>query len=143
MDNSLKAYAAGNSKFFDYLDDDVRVYTLDSTEPILGRKNFEDYFGHTFASTKRAVVQLHHDLRVSGDQAVLSQTLQISSNGVGLPVRQTVVWAKTKAGWRMTHIHNGRAGEPLVIGKVPRTARGLRVLNERIATVAATVGVAQ
>lgn len=143
MDDSLKAYAAGDARFFDYLDDEVRVYTLDSTEPILGRKRFQDYFGETFAGTKRDVVQLHQDLRATGDQAVLSQTLRISSNGVGVPVRQTIVWAKSTAGWRMTHVHNGRAGEPLLVGKAPRTARGLRVLNERIATVAATVGVAQ
>lgn len=143
MDDSLKAYAAGDAKFFDYLDDEVRVYTLDSTEPILGRKNFQEYFGKTFVGTKRDIVQLYQDIRAAEDQAVLSQTLQISSNGVGIPVRQTVVWAKSSAGWRMTHVHNGRAGEPLVVGKVPRTAGALRVLNERIATVAATVGVAQ
>jgi hypothetical protein len=92
---------------------------------------------------KREVVKVHQDVRPSGDQAVLSQTLRVSTGGVGLPVRQTVVWSRATGQWQMTHVHNGRAGEPIVSGRAPRTPGAIRVLNERIATVAATVGVAQ
>jgi hypothetical protein len=38
MQDSLKAYAAGDKRFFNYLRDDVRVYSLNSAEPTIGRK---------------------------------------------------------------------------------------------------------
>lgn len=143
MKDSLAAYARGDAAFFDFLDDDVRVYTLDSAEPIVGRKRFQEYFGATLGRSKREIVEISQDIRPSGEYAVLSQTLQISTEGVGLPVKQTVVWARQSGRWQMTHLHNGRAGQPIVSGQAPRTIAAIRVLNERIATVAATVGVAQ
>lgn len=142
MEDSLKAYANGDSKFFTYLSDDVRVYNLDSSEPMVGRKTFEERFGPTF-KTQKAVEKTHEDIRVVGKQAILSQTLQVTSGGVSIPVRQTVVWDGTGENWQMTHIHNARAGQPFAIDALPATSAGIRVLNERIATVAAVVGVAQ
>jgi hypothetical protein len=45
MRASLKAYATGSKRFLEYLLENVRMYTLDSSEPIVGRKAFESYFG--------------------------------------------------------------------------------------------------
>jgi|SRR3954453_10733475 len=143
MNSSLKAYSAGDPKFFQFLSDDVRVYGLDSSEPIIGRKAFEAKFRPTFTKTKRKVTKTFEDLRIVGNQAILSQTLQVTANQVSMPLRQTVVWDGTGANWRMTHIHNARGGQAVGVGKQPTTAAQIRVLNERIATVAATVGVAQ
>jgi ketosteroid isomerase-like protein len=143
MDNSLKAYEAGDKKFFDYLSDDVRVYGIDASEPLIGRKAFEDNFEATFIKTKRVATPTFQDIRIAGKQAVLSQILQVTTEDVSLPIRQTVVWDGAGSKWLMTHIHNGRAGQTVSVGKAPTTAAGIRVLNERIATVAAVVGVAQ
>jgi hypothetical protein len=140
---SLKAYADGSARFFEYLSKDVRVYTLDSQEPIKGREEFSAYFAPTLIKSKRIVKPLHQDVQVFENQAILSQVLQVSSGGVGLPVKQTIVWTKNGAKWEITHMHNGRAGEPMVLGAAPKTLDEVRVLNERIATVAAVVGVAQ
>lgn len=143
IDASLKAFCDGDPAFFDFLSDDVRVYSLDSSEPIIGRHAFEDKFRASLTEHKREVEKTHEDLRVTGNQAIQSQTLQITVDGITLPVRQTVVWEDIGKDWRITHIHNARAGQGFVVGKLPTTAAGIRVLNERIATVAAVVGVAQ
>jgi len=127
MRESLKLYAAGDRRFFSYLSNDVRVYTVGSSEPIVGRGAFENYFGPTFRKNKRKV----------------SQTLEITANGVSSFVRQTVIWGEDDGGWKMRHIHNAMVGQPVISGRPPRTARSIRVINERIATVAATVGMAQ
>jgi ketosteroid isomerase-like protein len=143
MRDSLKVYAAGNKRFFDYLSNDVRVYTVESSEPIVGRKTFEDYFGPTFRKSKRKVSIVAKDVQMAGDQAILAQTLEVTANGVSSYVRQTVIWEEDDGGWKMRHIHNAMVGQPVVSGRPPRTARAIRVINERIATVAATVGMAQ
>lgn len=143
MRDSLKAYAAGNNKFFDYLSNDVRVYTVGSAEPIVGRKAFEDYFGPTFRQLKRKVSVVAKDIQLTTDQAILAQTLEIGAKGVNSYVRQTVMWKQNDGDWKMSHIHNAMVGQPVVSGPAPKTAKAIRVINERIATVAATVGMAQ
>ncbi|MBI2625660.1 nuclear transport factor 2 family protein [Candidatus Parcubacteria bacterium] len=143
MRDSLKVYAAGNKRFFNYLQKDVRVYTLESSEPIVGRKAFESYFGPTFSKTKRKVAIVAKDVQLAGKQAILAQTLKITANGVSSYIRQTVIWERDTGEWKMSHIHNAMVGQPVIVGKPPRTPQSIRVLNERIATVAATVGMAQ
>jgi ketosteroid isomerase-like protein len=143
MRDSLKVYAAGNKRFFNYLRNNVRVYTVEATEPIVGRKAFETYFGPTFRKNKRKVSIVSKDVQMAGAQAVLAQTLEITANGVSSYVRQTVIWEEDDGDWKMSHIHNAMVGQPVVAGRPPRTARAIRVINERIATVAATVGMAQ
>ena len=56
MDRSLKAYEQGDPKFFNYVSDDVRIYGIDSSEPLVGRKAFETNFSPTFLTTKRKAV---------------------------------------------------------------------------------------
>ena len=141
---SLKAYAAADRKFFDFLKDDVRVFNVNDTEPMLGREKFESAFAKNF-KIKRKVATLASDIQLSGSQAILSQTLRITANDVSSQVRQTVVWQQDDetGEWKISHIHNALVGQPIVSGKAPKDLRAIKVLNERIATVAATVGVAQ
>lgn len=143
MRASLKAYASGSVGFFDYLHKDVRVFPLDSVEPIAGQKAFKSYYGPTLTKIKRKVKLVSEDSQVFRDQVIVSQLLKISGKGVSTNVRQTVVWGKFDGRWKMAHIHNARVGEPLGLGKAPMTAAGIRILNERIATAASVVGVAQ
>lgn len=143
MDESMTAYEKGDVTFFNYLSDDVLVYGLDASEPIIGRKAFEERFRPSFQEHKRKVEKTFQDIRVVGHQAILSQVLQVSTGGVSIPIRQTVVWEGKGRDWHMTHIHNARAGQAVGVGSMPTTREGIRVLNERIATVATAVGVAQ
>lgn len=144
MDASLKAYAAGDRRFFDFLQDDVRVFNLNSVEPMVGRKRFESAFGPNFANSKRKVKVINSDLQQTGEQAVLAQTLEIgTADGIAAFVRQTVIWSSVGGKWKMSHIHNALVGQPIATAKLPASVKGIQVLNERIATVAAAVGVAQ
>jgi len=143
MDESLRLYADGNPAFFDYLRDDVRVYSLGSAEPLIGRREFQAAFVG-FADSKREVKVIHSDVQPNERQAVLAQTLEITVEDVTMFLRQTVVWERGDDGWQMSHIHNAQVGQPLTrLGALPASAAEVQVLNERIATVAATVGVAQ
>lgn len=142
--DSLKAYAAGDAKFFDFLHDDVRVFNLDQdAEPLIGRKKFESAFRAGFKK-KREVDVLFEDIQASGQQAVLTQTLSVTAEGVTQFVRQTVIWEHGRnKKWQISHIHNARVGQPVISGKLDIGAKAVRVVNERIATAAAAVGVAQ
>lgn len=144
MEASLKAYSKGDARFFDYLSDGVRIFNLNSTEPMVGRKKFESAFAANF-KTKRTVTVVSQDIQPSGDQAILMQTLRITTNGIANLLRQTVVWERGEdKAWKMSHIHNALVGHPVVAdGSMPLRSRDVLVLNERIATVAATLGVAQ
>jgi len=144
IDESLKAYAEGDKRFFEFIGEEARIYALDSAEPILGRRAFEAYFGATFTKKKRHVEVVKRDLQQAKGHAVLSQTLQIGAEGVESFVRQTVIWQEQDGRWQISHIHNAAVGQPIVTTlEAPHTASAIRVLNERIAAVAATVGVAQ
>lgn len=142
MAESLKAYAAGDKRFFTFLTDDVRVFNVNSVEPMVSRKEFQAAFAPTLTGLKRKVDVLHEDIQASGDRAVLAQTLEITNEGVAVFLRQTVVWEQRRGKWQMSHIHNTLVGQP-VASKLPTSAKAVRVLNERIATAAATLGVAQ
>lgn len=143
--DSLRTYNAGNSRFFDYFAKDARIYTVDdSTKPIVGRDAFRRSFGRTLESVKRRAEVLTTDLQVHDGQAIQAQTLQVASQGVTTHVRQTVVWNKDEEGnWQITHLHNAVIGQPVVDASLLNKGDPVRVINERIATVAAAVGVAQ
>ncbi len=145
IEDSRIAYERAEPRFFDYLQADVRVFNLNSIEPMVGRERFESAFAPMF-SRKRNVKVIDNDVRVSGDQAVLAQSLEISDeqNDVALCVRQTVVWEEENDQWLISHIHVALVGQPVMLAeKRPASVDAVKVLNERIATVAACVGVAQ
>jgi hypothetical protein len=142
MESSLRLYANGDKRFFDYFTEDARIYSVESSEPIVGRKAFQASFGPEFSKTKRKVAVLSADAQVIGEQAILSQTLSVSAGSVTTHIRQSVVWQETPKGWAMVHVHNAIVGQP-VATSAPKSANAVKVLNERIATVAAVVGVAQ
>jgi hypothetical protein len=141
MDASLKAFSAGDDKFFDYLSDSVTVFSVNSAEPTRSRDEFRRSFGEAFRARKVDVIS--QDIDARDDRAVLLQTLEVTTDNVTSYVRQTVIWEPGKDGWKMSHIHNAQVGAALLTGQAPRDLASIRVLNERIATVAATVGVAQ
>jgi ketosteroid isomerase-like protein len=145
LKDPLRAYATGNERFFSFFTDDARIYPVDSQQPIVGRKAFAARFGPQLTAAKRKVEKLHTDIQATAEQAIIAQTLSITTNGVTTPVRQSVVWDKQSDGsWKISHLHTAQAGHPIVSpGKLPGNVNAVTVLNEKIATVAAVLGVAQ
>lgn len=142
MKASLKAYCDGDSSFFTYFTSDATVYSIGSSEPFRGVSEYKKYFDPLLRKEKRKAKVLKEDVHTLDGNAVVAQTLQIVHSGITTNVRQSVVWTHTDAGWRMNHLHTALVGSP-----TPTTAPGdfdtVKVLNERIATVAAILGVAQ
>jgi hypothetical protein len=90
---------------------------------------------------KRRTKIISQDIKELNDSAVVAQTLQVTEAGLVANIRQSVIWTKTDR-WRIKHLHSALIGN-LTATKMPTRPSAITVLNERIATTAAMVGVAQ
>lgn len=142
MTSSLRLYDDADAKWFNVLADDATVYAIGRAEPFVGKKAYEKVFLSVLAATKRKTKVLHQDIKMLDMTAVVTQTLQIKQDGILSSVRQSVVWTKSKKDWQIRHLHTALIGQPNAI-KVAKSAGDVQVLNEKIATVAAVLGVAQ
>ena len=137
------AYQEGSLDFFDYFTDQSTIYSLNSTEPIIGRAAYQSAFSDNLMSSSRTIEILREDIQiVDNDNAVLVSTLKINQENVTVTVRQTQSWARLVGEWKVTHLHTSMIGQPATLVQ-PTTIEGFQVINERIATVAAVLGVAQ
>ena len=144
LDGSAKSYAAGSQDFFDFFTDDVTIYSINSSEPIVGLASYRKQFGSSLAPRegKRSFKILKDDIQMVGaTQALAVRTSQIRQEGITFNARQSAFWVETDAGWKIKHLHTTLIGTPSA--PTPRTAEAVSVLNERIATVASVLGVAQ
>lgn len=143
LDTTARLYANGDEGLFEYFAKDAIVYAVGSTEPFRGREAYRKHFGPVLTGEKRKIKFLEQDVVVLDDgKAVVAQTAQIIQSGIVAHIRQTMVWAKGDDGWKVHHVHTTLVGQPTAL-KAPTTGRAVKVLNERIATVAAVLGVAQ
>lgn len=142
MKSSLLLYESADVRWFDALADDVTVYAIGRSEPFSGRAAYEQSFKEILESEKRKVKVLHQDIKILDSTAIVTQTLQVKQGGVLSNVRQSVVWALRDDGWKIQHLHTALIGQPAA-EKAPKSTYEIQVLNERIATVAAVLGVAQ
>ena len=102
-------------------------------------------YRHAFASKlkgKREVKILEQSRQWFDDRVVIAQTAQVTHEGITANIRQTMVWGRSNKGWQVNHLHTALVGSPFS-NEVPKTASAIRVLNERVATMAAVLGVAQ
>lgn len=142
MSASLKQYDRGDSKWFAHLANDATVYAIGTTTPFVGRAAYEAHFSPNLTSAKRKTEVLDQKVKYLNDAtAVVTQTLHVTQAGVNSVVRQSVVWSLDET-WQIRHLHSALVGTPTGV-KPATSANGIRVLNERIATVAAVLGVAQ
>jgi hypothetical protein len=137
-ESALHAYEQGDRAFFDFLAADVTVYTTSGQEPFIGREAYRKYFEPTLTKGKRSVKVNSLEGKMLNDRVLLMQNLTITEEGVAVPVRQSVIYAQEGGKWRADHVHTAFAG-----AKPGREGFVATVINERIATVAAVVGVAQ
>jgi ketosteroid isomerase-like protein len=142
LDDSARAYNSGDLKFFDFFAKDAVIFSAGSSESVKGRDAYREAFGSRLRGTKREVKILERTQQSLGDKAVVTQTAQIVHEGITANVRQTMVWGLTNEGWRVHHLHTALIGTPFS-KDIPDSPGAIRVLNERIATVAAVLGVAQ
>lgn len=137
-----KAYASGSKTWFDFLADDVTVYGTTSAEPINGRENYIKNFGKLLISAKRKLNVLSRQVQSVGEVYIVYQVAQITQEGIVLNMKQSQVWGLTPKGLKINHMHSSLLGTPQATSAATKL-RSINVINEKIATIATAVGVAQ
>lgn len=137
-----KAYESADKKWFDFLSDDLIVYNNSSSEPFKGKKAYQKFFEKSLTSGKRKLSILSRLTQELGESAIVSQSIQITQDGIIANVKQSVVWISTLEGWKIKHLHSALVGTPQPT-KSANKLTAITVLNEKIASVASVVGVAQ
>ena len=136
------AYDAGDATFFDFFASDATFFTLSSVTRIDGleefRRGFEPLFGQ---GEKRRSQILSPDFQLPGDAALVTYHNRIFINGRVSNLRSSIVITRNPQGeLKITHLHNS----PLQTAKVTpgpgSTPESIDLLEERVATAAATVG---
>lgn len=142
MEASRIAYNNGDPGFFKFFAKDATVFSAISSEAIKGREAYQRHFEPKLKGEKREVKILDQNLQLIGERAVIAQTAQIRVGDITSNIRQTIVWANTDEGVVVQHLHTTLIGTP-VSDSIPKSAGAIRVLNEKIATIASVLGVAQ
>lgn len=140
-----KAYASGSRTWFDFLSDDVTVYSSNNAAPFKGKGSYMDHFAKALTSGKRKLDVLSRRIQDMGEISIVYQTVQITQDNVVVNMNQSQVWGMTQKGWKVNHLHASIVGTPQV-AKVPsggNRLNAINVLNEKIASIATAVGVAQ
>ena len=138
-----KAYASGDDSWFDYLDENIVVYSQNKAEPFEDKKSYMEYFKDALTSSTRDLIIISRQIRSLGEISVVSQTVRINQDDVIVNVKQTQVWGITDGEWKLNHFHSTFAGTPRATDSLEASAESINVINEKIATMAAVVGVAQ
>lgn len=138
---ALQRFDNADPAWFDYLTDDAVVYAINHTEPYKGRTAYEARFTPFLTRSQRTTTIMSSDEQQLAGNVVVAQTLRIVEGGIMSSVRQSVIWVDDN-GWKMKHLHSALIGTPMGT-TVPTTAADVTVLNEKIATMAAVLGVAQ
>lgn len=139
LDRSVVAFNEGRPEFFDEFGEDATIFTADGKEPIKGREEYRQRYLNTLTSQKREKTIQSRNMQIVGDKAVVTQTARITENGTSADVLQTIVYSNGGETVRVQHLHNALL-TPTHEAAVPPP---VRVVNERIAAVAAVLGVAQ
>jgi len=135
------AYAHGDPAFFNYLANDCTVYSIGKATPFTSKADFQAYFQPLLTATTRKIKILSQEAKSMQDRCLILKTMQITQDGVIANVRQSSIWHQTNGAWLLEHMHNALVGSPSA--DAPRNVDAIVPLNERIATVAAVLGVAQ
>lgn len=138
LNHSEAAFEQGRSAFFDQFAKDAIVFTADSTEPIKGREAYQQRYEAALAANRREKTILERNIQVVGDKAVVTQKARITEADKTATVSQTMVYGNTNEGLKVLH-----AQTSLLTPQKSNSGSTVRVVNERIAAVADTVGVAQ
>jgi ketosteroid isomerase-like protein len=147
LERSVIAFNSGDPAFFDSFARDATIFAVDSTEPIQGRDAYRRSYQEILTRDKRQKTITDRTVQIVGDKAVVTQTAEIKQGDLTANIRQTLVCGKTEEGVKVLHAHTALLGAPVTVftddGGITRSVAEIRVLSEKIATVATVLGVAQ
>lgn len=138
-----KEYSSGKQSFFDNFDDNVVIYTNITAEPIKGKENYVKNFSELLGSKKRKLNIISRQIQSLGSIYIVYQVIQVVQEGVAVNMKQSIVWGVNDKGYKVNHMHTSTIGTPHVVSPLKKNIGSINVINEKIATIAATVGVAQ
>lgn len=138
-----RAYTSASKDWFNFLTDEVLVFTNASATPFKGRNSYREHFERTLTSAKRTMTVLSRQVREMGTVGIVYQVVQITQDEVVATLKQSVVWEATPNGWLINHMHSAILGTPHMETKDRQRLVSIDVINERIASIASVVGVAQ
>jgi hypothetical protein len=139
LDRSERAYCSGQPEFFEEFAADAVIFTTDSSDPIRGRDAYRQRYGAELCAQGREKTILDRKVQIIGDKAVVTQKARIAQANACATVSQTMVYGITGEGLKVLHAQTSLLSAEA--GK--RQSPTVEVINERIATMAAIVGVAQ
>lgn len=138
-----KAYKSGSKTWFDFLSEDVTVYSSNNPTPHKGKASYREYFEKSLTGSKRKLEVLSRKIQSMGEVSIVYQTTQIIQDNVVANMNQSQVWVITPSGWKINHLHASLVGTPQAVSPTTNRLNAINVLNEKIATIATAVGVAQ
>lgn len=135
LDKSVSAFNSGKTEFFDAFAKDVVVFMPDNREPVKGLDAFKQAF-HTMLTSEGEEKVLDRNIQILDDKAVVTQTVQVMLPTQTLHVRQTMIVGLTAGTVQVQHLQSSLISPA-------KNLPAVSVVNQRIATVAPVLGVAQ
>jgi hypothetical protein len=140
LDRFTAAFSEGLPEFFNEFAGDAMIITPDSKEPINGREAYRARYESALTSQKRSKTIVNRNMQITGNKAVVTQTARIAEGETTVDVLQTIVYGLTNEGVKVLHLHTAPVMPKSAKMMAPTT---VRVVNEKIASMAAVTGVAQ
>jgi len=137
-----KYYEAGSTKWFDFLTENVVVYNNTSASPFKGKASYVEHFQSALIGAKRKLKVISRTIQNLSDTAIVYQTIQIDQDGIIANLKQSVVWAIVHDEWKVNHFHSSMVGKPHS-ATTPKKMDSINVINDKIASIASVLGVAQ
>ena len=139
LDRSELAFSQGQPAYFEEFATDAVIFTADSPDPIRGREAYRQRYEAALCAHGREKTILDRKVQIVGDKAVVTQKARIEQADAAATVSQTMVYGITNEGLKVLHSQTSLLTPEVNDGQKPT----VKVINERIATMAAIVGVAQ
>jgi ketosteroid isomerase-like protein len=140
LNRSEVAFNEGRPAYFDEFGAEAMIFTVDSPDPIKGRDAYRQAYESALTGSTRQKMVLDRDVQIVGDKAVVTQTARLQHGDGTIDVRQTIVYGETTEGVKVLHSHTtllrpSNADESAL--------PPIQVVNEKIAPVSSSLGVAQ
>jgi hypothetical protein len=139
LERSERAFCAGQAGFFEEFAADAVIFTTDSSDPIRGRDAYRQRYEADLCAQSREKTILDRKVQIVADKAVVTQKARIAQANASAIVSQTIVYGITNEGLKVLHAQTSLLSPEAANNQTPT----VEVINERIATMAAVVGVAQ
>lgn len=140
LDGYRIAYETGDKSYFSFFASDASFFTISSATRIDSLEEFHRSFGPSLADgAARRCQFMAPEVRVMGNSAVVTCHNRVSVQGDVINLRATFLLEMRRGNLKIVHMHVSPAPLP---PQVPGQAglEEVRLLEERVATAASTVG---